>query len=50
MGIVYACVAPHGSEAVPELAGDKLEAFGETRKDMLLFKYKQKRETDEWSW
>ena len=34
MGIVYACVAPHGSEAVPELAGDKFEAFGETRRGM----------------
>jgi aromatic ring-opening dioxygenase LigB subunit len=34
MGIVYACVAPHGSEAIPELAGDKLEAFGETRRGM----------------
>jgi aromatic ring-opening dioxygenase LigB subunit len=34
MGIVYACMAPHGSEAIPELAGDKLEAFGETRRGM----------------
>jgi aromatic ring-opening dioxygenase LigB subunit len=34
MGIVYACVAPHGSEAIPELAGDKLEAFSETRRGM----------------
>jgi aromatic ring-opening dioxygenase LigB subunit len=34
MGIVYACVAPHGSEAIPELAGDKLSAFGETRRGM----------------
>jgi aromatic ring-opening dioxygenase LigB subunit len=34
MGIVYACVAPHGSEAIPELAGDKFEAFGETRRGM----------------
>jgi aromatic ring-opening dioxygenase LigB subunit len=34
MGIVYACIAPHGSEAVPELAGDKLDAFGETRRGM----------------
>ena len=34
MGIVYACIAPHGSEVIPELAGDKLEAFGETRKGM----------------
>ena len=34
MGIVYACIAPHGSEAIPRLAGNKLEAFGETRKGM----------------
>jgi aromatic ring-opening dioxygenase LigB subunit len=34
MGIVYACIAPHGSEAIPELAGDKLNAFGETRLGM----------------
>jgi aromatic ring-opening dioxygenase LigB subunit len=34
MGIVYACIAPHGSETIPELAGAKSEAFGETRKGM----------------
>jgi aromatic ring-opening dioxygenase LigB subunit len=34
MGIVYACIAPHGSEVIPELAGDKLEAFSETRRGM----------------
>ena len=34
MGIVYACIAPHGSEAIPRLAGDKLEAFSETRRGM----------------
>jgi aromatic ring-opening dioxygenase LigB subunit len=34
MGIIYACIAPHGSEAIPELAGDKLNAFGETRRGM----------------
>jgi aromatic ring-opening dioxygenase LigB subunit len=34
MGIVYACVAPHGSEVIPELAGDNLEAFGKTRRGM----------------
>ena len=34
MGIVYACVAPHGSEVISELAGDKLEAFSETRRGM----------------
>jgi aromatic ring-opening dioxygenase LigB subunit len=34
MGIVYACVAPHGAEIIPKLAGRQLEAFGETRKGM----------------
>jgi len=34
MGIVYACIAPHGSEAIPKLAGDKLDAFKETRNGM----------------
>jgi aromatic ring-opening dioxygenase LigB subunit len=34
MGIVYACIAPHGSAAIPKLAGDKLEAFSETRRGM----------------
>jgi aromatic ring-opening dioxygenase LigB subunit len=34
MGIVYACIVPHGSEVIPELAGDKLEAFSETRRGM----------------
>jgi len=43
MGIVYACVAPHGSEAVPELAGDKLDAFGETRRGMEYLAEQMKR-------
>ena len=34
MGIVYACVAPHGVEIIPGLAGKQLEAFGETRRGM----------------
>ena len=34
MGIVYACIAPHGSEVIPQLAGSQLEAFGETRDGM----------------
>lgn len=34
MSIVFACIAPHGSEAIPELAGDLLEAFAPTRKGM----------------
>jgi len=34
MGIVYACIAPHGAETIPELAGKQLEAFGKTRRGM----------------
>jgi aromatic ring-opening dioxygenase LigB subunit len=34
MGIVYACIAPHGTEIIPKLAGTHLAAFGETRKGM----------------
>jgi len=34
MGIVFACIAPHGAEVIPELAGDQLEAFAETRRGM----------------
>jgi len=34
MGVVFACVAPHGAEAIPELAGDMFEAYAETRRGM----------------
>jgi len=34
MGIVYACIAPHGAEIIPQLAGDRLKAFSETRRGM----------------
>jgi aromatic ring-opening dioxygenase LigB subunit len=34
MGIVYACIAPHGTELIPKLAGDQLETFSKTRKGM----------------
>jgi aromatic ring-opening dioxygenase LigB subunit len=34
VGIVIACIAPHGAETIPELAGDMLKAFAETRKGM----------------
>ena len=34
MTLVYACIAPHGSEIVPELAGGKDRAFMQTRKGM----------------
>ena len=34
MPLVYACIAPHGGEIVPALAGNKLARFMETRKGM----------------
>lgn len=34
MTLVYACIAPHGGEVVPELAGPKLKLFAPTRKGM----------------
>ena len=34
MGLVYACIAPHGAEIIPQLAGDNPEAFSETRRGM----------------
>jgi aromatic ring-opening dioxygenase LigB subunit len=34
MGVVFACIAPHGAEIIPELAGDMFDAFTETRKGM----------------
>ena len=32
MGMVFACIAPHGAEIIPELAGNRLQAFATTRK------------------
>jgi aromatic ring-opening dioxygenase LigB subunit len=32
--LIYACVAPHGAEIIPQLAGDNPEAFSETRRGM----------------
>ncbi len=34
MGIVFACIAPHGAEVIPELAGAMFDAFAETRRGM----------------
>lgn len=34
MGIVFACIVPHGAETIPQLAGGKLEAFAKTRRGM----------------
>jgi len=35
MTMLFACIAPHGSEIIPQFAGDKLRAFGKTRWGML---------------
>ena len=34
MPLVYACITPHGGEILPELAGDRFEAFAPTRRAM----------------
>jgi len=34
LGIIFACIAPHGAEVITELAGDMLDAFAETRRGM----------------
>lgn len=33
-GLVYACIAPHGSEIIPALAGPYLDQFAQTREAM----------------
>ena len=35
MGIVFACIAPHGAEVIPELAGTLFDAFAETRRGLI---------------
>jgi aromatic ring-opening dioxygenase LigB subunit len=34
--LVYACIAPHGGEVIPALAGDKLRLFAPTRRGMRI--------------
>jgi len=36
MGLSFACIMPHGAEAIPQLAGKKLESFSETTRGMRL--------------
>jgi len=36
MPIVYACIAPHGGETIPALAGDKAKLFAPTLKGMRI--------------
>lgn len=48
MGITFACIAPHGTEVIPQLAGEKLEEFAKTRRameKMAVLMSKQKVET-----
>lgn len=35
MSIVFACIAPHGAEEIPKLAGPMFEAFAITRESMM---------------
>ena len=34
MGIVFACIMPHGAEAIPQLAGQKQKVFSKTTQSM----------------
>ena len=34
MGLVFACISPHGAEVIPELAGEMLDDFAATREGM----------------
>jgi len=36
MGLSFACIVPHGAEAIPQLAGSRLESFSETTRGMRL--------------
>ena len=36
MPLVYACIAPHGGEVIPALAGNKLRLFAPTRRGMRI--------------
>jgi len=43
MPLVYACIAPHGGELIPRLAGDKLRPFASSRKGMRVLATQLKR-------
>jgi aromatic ring-opening dioxygenase LigB subunit len=45
--IAFACIAPHGAEVIPELAGELLEAFAETRKAMEVLATRIRRQEPE---
>lgn len=44
MGLVFACISPHGGEVIPELAGGMLDAFAETRRSMIELTSMMKRQ------
>ena len=43
MPLVYACIAPHGGELVPTLAGKKLKLFSPTRRGMRVLALEMKK-------
>ncbi|QQG48610.1 MAG: extradiol ring-cleavage dioxygenase [archaeon] len=43
MTLVYGCIAPHGGEVIPALAGDKARLFAETRRGMRELAERMKR-------
>jgi len=47
MPIVFACIAPHGGETIPELAGDKAKLFAPTRKGMRILASRLRRSRPE---
>lgn len=47
MGITYACIAPHGTEIIPKLAGPHLQTFRKTRRGMEKLAQKMEKYTPE---
>lgn len=47
MTTVFACIAPHGAEIIPELAGNMLDALAETRGSMVELASLMKRQNPE---
>ena len=47
MTTVFACIAPHGAEIIPELAGNMLDALAETRESMVELASLMKRQNPE---
>lgn len=47
MGLVFACISPHGAEVIPELAGTMIDEFAATRKGMKELASLMKRQNPE---